>query len=352
MADYNPVMFTLARESRGKTQQALAEEVGLAQGTLSKIEAGLTTPNDTAVHLIAEALDYPDTLFKQNLTYRNLPVTFYRKQKTLPATAAKRIQATINIRQLQLRRLLASVDLPSTNVPVVDLEAYEGGVERLAREVRIRWHVPPGPIGNVTRLFEENGVLIVPFEFGSRKIDGVSIHESATGLPPVIFVSQTIPGDRLRWTLVHELAHIILHHHLPLPPEDSELEADHFASEFLLPRSEIRGQLGRLSLQNLANLKLHWKVSMQALIMRAFALGAITEGARKNLFAMFGRYGYRRNEPVTIEREEPVLVEQTIQTYLTDLGYSAPQLREVLLTKNSEFLGKAATTGRGLRIVR
>ena len=91
---------------------------------------------------------------------------------------------------------------------------------------------------------------------------------------------QNSPTDRARFTLAHELAHLIMHR---IPTPDSEGEADRFASEFLMPARDIAADLNGFSLQKAAVLKPYWRVSMAALIQHAEDLSKITEWQHKNL---------------------------------------------------------------------
>jgi Zn-dependent peptidase ImmA (M78 family)/transcriptional regulator with XRE-family HTH domain len=353
MAGYNPVMFALARDSRGLTQEALADTVGASQGTLSKLEKGQFDPPKDLVERIAEALEFPLAFFSLAFERKNLPLTFYRKQKGLLKGPIRKIQARIAIQQLQITRLLQSVETPPVRVPQLDLKGFSGGADRLARELRIAWHVPSGPLDNVTRVIEAAGVMVVPFDFESRKIAGLSIYEKDSGVPPFIFVNSTMPGDRLRWTLAHELAHLIAHTHLPIPPQDEELQADRFAAEFLMPQSDIRGQLLGLNLMALASLKEHWKVSMQALIMRAWDIGELSTSGKAKLFAKLSMCDYRLHEPVEIRREEPSMLRAVINTHFEELGHSEVQVSEIALSTLPRFRSAYLPTPRpgGLRLV-
>ena len=107
-------------------------------------------------------------------------------------------------------------------------------------------------------------------------------------MPPVFFVNESIPGDRERFTLCHELAHVVLHHK---PAKDPEAEADRFASEFLMPANEIRAELSRLTIEKAADLKIRWKVSMQAIIRRARDLRAIDQDRYTNMMKRMSRIG-------------------------------------------------------------
>ena len=76
--------------------------------------------------------------------------------------------------------------------------------------------------------------------FGTTQVDALSIYEVDDDIPPIIFINMQFPWDRLRYTMIHELAHIILHHHNPdyTLNTDCEKEADQFAAAFcFLPKT-------------------------------------------------------------------------------------------------------------------
>jgi Zn-dependent peptidase ImmA (M78 family) len=64
----------------------------------------------------------------------------------------------------------------------------------------------------------------------------------------------------------------------------------------------------KVSLTDYARLKATWGISMQALIMRAFAVGRIGETRRRSLFVQLSAHGWRKQEPVTVGKEEPRLL--------------------------------------------
>ena len=90
-------------------------------------------------------------------------------------------------------------------------------------------------------------------------------------------------------------------------PTIIENQADLFAGEFLAPGNEIMPLLGSLTLPKLAGLKLEWKISMQALVMRASHFGTITPSQKQSLFIHLNKGGYRIREPETLDppREYP-----------------------------------------------
>jgi Zn-dependent peptidase ImmA (M78 family) len=183
--------------------------------------------------------------------------------------------------------------------------------------------------------------------------DAVSFYDRRRGLPPVIVVQRGIPGDRFRFTLCHELAHLLFHHHKPATV-DCESEADLFASEFLAPIKQIRSSLSRIGLDRLVALKAQWGVSMQTLVRVAFDSGLITERQRRTFYFRLARAGFSRSmEPDVVPREEPSFLREVIEHYETELGYSSDELSRMLgLRKSEEFRCVFKSSERELRVVR
>jgi Zn-dependent peptidase ImmA (M78 family) len=102
--------------------------------------------------------------------------------------------------------------LPS--VPAVEPDQYAGDVHRVAQTIRQRWGIPRGPLKDLTKIVEDAGVVIVSFDFGTPLIDGFSQHPSDS-LPAIIFINSRQPKDRFRFSLAHELAHLVTRHQIP-----------------------------------------------------------------------------------------------------------------------------------------
>ena len=335
-------MMILARESRGVTQTELAHRIGVKQGTISKYEAGLLEPPDDFTKELSSALGYTPDLFFQTGRPYGMPPFHYRRRKKLGAKALSKIIAEMNIRRIHLSILLRSYDAEtSNNIPEIDRDEYRGGhgrdfsVEDVARHLRERWLVPNGPIENVTDLIEENGGYVIPCNFESGLIDAVS--QRIDGMPVLFFINMNAPADRTRYTLCHELGHMVLHTTTVLDDEEMEVEADRFAGAFLVPANELRSQLHCFDLRQVVNLKRHWKVSMAAITMRAFHLGIITPYQRKVFFIQMGKLGYRNSEPYEPPKEYPKRLGRIFSYFCSVLGYTKAELASSLFISESEI---------------
>ena len=348
------LMVMLARESRGFTQTALAKLTGIAQGTISKIENGQLQPNEEILCQLALALGYPQGFFLQEHDFRNLPVDFFRKRLSVSGLVIKAIRARINILRLHVRTLLRSAELPPLRIRPMTLKEFGGDAELAARTIRIQWHLPPGPIENIVKIIEDAGILIVRCDFGTHQIDAVSLYDPDDELPPVILLNSTMPGDRCRFTLAHELMHLIFHYHMPLIGADVDVEgeADRFAAAFLMPRADIRAHLVRPTLKKLASLKPYWKVSIQALLRRADSLGYLTPRQTRFLWMQIGKHGYRTAEPFPIPQEEPTLLKELVRFHIEELGYTEREMSNLLHCEPIEFRATFMGSCPNLRILK
>jgi Zn-dependent peptidase ImmA (M78 family)/transcriptional regulator with XRE-family HTH domain len=326
----NPNMVTVARESRGLSQSELAKRLSIAQGALSKIEGGLRSPSPELITKLSVELDYPPEFFYSPEPVFGLGVgtLYHRERQALASSVLAMIHAQVNIRRIHISRLLKSVEFPEGKIRHLDLDDYGGSPVKIAQAVRANWLLPNGPVHNITEAIENSGGIIIRFDFGTSLIDAVS--QWPPDMPPLFFVNDAIPGDRLRYSLAHELAHVIMHE---IQTEHMEDEANRFAAEFLMPANDIRSSLEPVTLPRLAALKSYWKISMAALLKRATDLEAISERQARTLWMKMGQAGFRRREPpeLDIPIEEATLFTELMDTHRQDLGYSLSDL-SILLT--------------------
>ena len=129
------------------------------------------------------------------------------------------------------------------------------------------------------------------------------ISSSSEGLPPLFFMNRDVPGDRFRFSLAHELGHMILH---SIPDDETKIEdqAHRFAAAFLMPSAEIKPYLVAPKLSSLARVKAFWKVSIKALIKRAHDLHLITDNQYRWLNVQYSK-AFKTGEPIPVERERP-----------------------------------------------
>ncbi|HMG84700.1 MAG TPA: XRE family transcriptional regulator [Terracidiphilus sp.] len=342
MPEFNPGMVVLARESRGYTQSELAKLIGVEQGTISKLEAGFLFTPEELIAKVADTLRYPLQFFFQNEKVYGFgsSVFYHRKRQGLPMKQLRQLHAEMNIRRYGIQKLLRATGIAASNsFDHFDPQEYRGRVDVIARAVRTAWRIPPGPIRNLTEALEDAGAIIIRHDFGTRKADAVS--EWVEPNPPIFFINShpDVTGDRLRFSLAHELGHVVMHE-FPMP--HMEEQADIFASEFLTPERDIAHQLTRLTLPKLAMLKQEWRVSMGSLIEQAYRIGNISKSQRSRLIIQLRAetHSYRESVETDIPIEKPTLLDELIQTHLVGLRYSIEQLSLLMNELEPEFIAK------------
>jgi Zn-dependent peptidase ImmA (M78 family) len=350
---FNPEMLAIARDAREFTQGALIDRLRepMSQGKLSKIENGLIAPSDEDVAALAAALGVRTEFFFHPYVRRAAPPTYHRKRVKLPKGDWERIYATAEIYRMTAGLMLKSLELtPSRPTPpAIDPDEHDGRVQEIAVAIRQLWALPRGPVADVTALLESAGLVIVLFDFGTDLCDGFCQH-AADGVPPIIFANSRQPKDKLRYSLAHELGHIVLHR---LPNPDMEQQANTFAAEFLMPTADITKDFYSLSLEKFMTLKRYWKTSMQALMFKARDVGRISESAFRYYMMNLSKRGWRTKEPVEIEvQESPRLLGQLVRNHMGRLGYSLDDLSCLTGLTHDEFqkLYGLATTPK-LRLI-
>lgn len=314
-------MLVLARESRGLTQAELAAAMikaspsgeAVSQGYVSRAESARLTVSGERLALYAQALGYPVELLALDPTVPGTGVglVHHRKKAALTASSLRCVHAQLALTRLQVEALaeVAGRDLREHQVPAVELNTLTTPKDA-ARSVRMAWQMPSGPVPNMIGALEEAGVLVLVRDLGSAHLDAVSQFDGARA--PLVLVNFHAPVDRCRFSLAHELGHLVLHH--SPGGADQERQADAFAAEFLMPSSQIRSAFAAgLDLGRLAELKKEWRVSMSALLRRAQTLNAITEWQYRSAMIEMSALGYRITEPVTLPSEQPIAVDELVK---------------------------------------
>lgn len=346
-------MIGLRRRMLSLSQAELASRAGIAQGTLSKIEQGIKEASAEVISRLAEALKCPQSFFFQNEREYGAPMSAHAMFRKKAATGQKvldRVIADLNIRIGHIRKFISSVDFePELPFPQYDVDDFNGDVAAVADSVRRAWLVPRGPIRSLTEYAERAGCLVVHCDMEDAKIDGVSYR--IPGIPPVLFLNRNQPADRMRFSLAHEIGHLIMHAY---PHPAMEQEADEFASALLMPASDIGPELQGLTIEKAAYMKPQWRVSMAALIYRASALKRIDKYKADYLWRQMSARNFRLREPTAVdfEHEQTSVMDALIDNLVNQMGYSPEELTGLLHLHYSELSEMYHLRPLGLRVIK
>lgn len=320
-----PGRLTEARIACGMNQTELAASVGVSRQAISAYEQGDKLPEPATMRTIAEVLEQPISFFtgESPASFGPFSANFFRKTgaDTKKRNAACGVHARWFAQTAYVFDDLANfpaVDLPSFEPESAASSRYQDEeIERIAEIVREHFGLGLGPISNVVRLLETKGVIVCRLEMKGEKVEAFSFW---SGVRPFIFLaSDKSSGARARFDAAHELGHLVLHRWIGADEieekdrlKEIEREADRFASAFLLPRKSFPNEVYSPRLMAFVDLKLRWKVSIQAMVYRCKDLGLFDEQQVTNLYKQISFKKWRTVEPLDgdggIPLEQPLLL--------------------------------------------
>lgn len=317
----------IARESRGLSQCNLSKQIGVTQATLSRFEKGMLDVNPDVIIKISQALNYPKSLFERDIRCAGESSLFYRKRASMTIKRLAILESKISILSKSIDELIESINIPDLRIPSVEPSVYNRPQE-IAYKIRTFLGVPSGPIDNIVSLLERNGVIVMFIDIDKMdKFDGMTMF--TTNQVPIIWINRNISNDRKRFSLAHELGHLVMHlrsDDLEKSENQKEIEANQFASEFLMPECQCKEDLFNLKYKDLSMKKLYWKISKAAIIYRAKELKCISEKTAKYLFVTLGRNGERKHESVEVFIDEPLIVKKMYDLHVSELKYSIEEM--------------------------
>ncbi|HXM49591.1 MAG TPA: XRE family transcriptional regulator [Pyrinomonadaceae bacterium] len=166
-------------------------------------------------------------------------------------------------------------------------------IRLLTEKVRSDFEQNEPPI-NIYLIIDGLGVSLVPTAF-DKVAAVVGRAESSLQRAPWIAVNSSQPSFRQRFSIAHELAHLLLHeeelvlhaHYFKKQFEKKEIDADSFASELLLPRELLKASIESVAAQTIEEAVLllsHlYQVSFAAMAYRLYALEMITRSKYEEL---------------------------------------------------------------------
>jgi Zn-dependent peptidase ImmA (M78 family) len=317
----------LARESRGITQKTMAEAIeGLNQGNLSKMEKGVLPISEEMIGRVAKYLDYPVSFFYKESQSRKLNSFFYRKRVTMPNRELTMLEARFDTARIAIDELLDSVEIPEFDLP--SISTFSGITPKeVARRTRLFLGIQKGPIENFVKTIERHGIIVVFLEDAPEKFFGVTMFTNKA--VPVIFINGDKSGDNKRFTLGHELGHLVMHLRedvYSLDEKDMDKEADAFSSEFNMPEQECRGDLLNVKYKDLPTIKMYWKLSKAAICYKAKEMGMLGDSQYRYYMMQLSKSGQRKKETEYIDIDDPSLLRKIVKVHLEDLEYSKKEL--------------------------
>ncbi|WP_104062056.1 ImmA/IrrE family metallo-endopeptidase [Arthrobacter sp. 4R501] len=331
---FDPARLTQARRLAGITKQALGDAVGVSGAAIGQYEAGVS-PRPEILGLLARELGQPVAFFAMGRPIGKLDVSQAHFRSLRSTRASERLKATSFVEQVWevTFALEKRVAFPDVNVPFNEADSSMSPVEA-ARALRSYWEMPNGPVPNLVELMERNGIVVSLLALRGEQDETARVDAfSTTALNrPIVVVTPERARSvyRHRFTCAHELGHLILHRELAVGDPRQEREADAFAAEFLMPRSEIEPVLpATMNLPRLGQISQKWGVSPEALVFRMQELKGASDVSVRRAYQKL-RSGNRQEASVAdYPGEVPMLLTEAMKV-ADKFGFSIADLANEL----------------------
>ena len=272
--------------------------------TVTRLEKANNEPEPETVELIAKSLGFPrEFFFGGDIDDLSKDAASFRSLTSMTAREREAALASGSLAYLLADYVSAKFNLPEPKL--IDL-SHERDPAAAARTVRQAWALGEQPISSMIKLLESKGVRVFSLAENTKNVDAFSCWRNDI---PYVFLNTFKSAERSRLDAAHELAHLTLHKHGgPRQGRDAEIEANNFASSFLMPKADVRSRLpfvGRLD--DLVAAKKRWGVSTAALAYRLHKLGILSDWQYRMFCIQINQRGYRSEEPNGLPREESVL---------------------------------------------
>lgn len=306
---FNSSRLKIARQRRKLSGKRLAELAGVTPVTISKIENG-HQPEAAVVDKLAAALGYPkDFFFMCPPEVLESDTVSFRSLKKMNAAERDASLAAGTLGIALYDWIDSKFNLPEPDL--IDLSKERNRPEGAARILRQHWQLGDRPVGNILKLLESKGVRILSLSENTRNVDAYSFWRSDY---PYVFLNQEKTAERSIFDSIHELGHLVLHHHAGARNEKgAEMQADRFASAFLMPEADVMNRIAHVyDASQIIKAKNRWKVSAMALAYRLHSLKLISDWSYRSICIELGKRGYRKGEPVGIERETSTVLAKVL----------------------------------------
>ena len=205
--------FKSARLMNGFSLQDLADAMDnqLTRQAIHRYEKGEVIPDTDKINLLSKVLHVnPDYFFRA--TKVELGEVEFRKLSKMPqkeASIIKEITKEKLSRYLELEEILGLANEFEDYLKDFEIVSEYKQVNKAAELLRKKWGLGVSPIFNIVELLEDKNIKVLDLRV-NEDFDGLQTRVNGT-IPVVAYNTKKInKPDRIRFTLLHELAHLLL----------------------------------------------------------------------------------------------------------------------------------------------
>lgn len=324
------------RLKQNMSKKELASLVNVTPMAITHYESGERRPNMETIKALAAALGVRVSDF---LGKRDEKLVFihgeFRRNSKLPGRQQEFVRQSV---EEYVGRFYAVVNILGDKVlpeaPKIHQLKLSGNPGRDAMEMRRYLHIAEsGPVGNLIELLENRGIILYVCDVDCQDFSGMN---GMVNERPYIMVNKNMSPERIRSTIVHELAHLLFiwdEYESAKTEKEVENMATAISGAFLFPAEDAVRELGirrtRIT-RDMNYICKEYGISMYLLVKRAVLCNIISENLARDFYIKAGQAGWKKNEPVRIGKEEPTLFLQLV--------FRAVCENEISIQKGAELL--------------
>jgi Zn-dependent peptidase ImmA (M78 family) len=339
--EFNSSRLSLARRRRGMSKAMLSKETGISLRSLGYYEDKTSEikPSETHTQILASTLKLPvEFFYGPDIEEINPEAVSFRKLSKLPALEREAALAAGTFAKELSTWIEQKFRLLEPSIP--SLRGF-ANPEAAAEALRAEWGLGLRPIRNTVHLLEGHGVRVFSLPVNSHQVDAFSLWHSK----PYVFLNPKKSAEHGRFDAAHELGHLALHKHIVSSrSRETELEADRFASAFLMPSGDVSGHVPparTISVKTIHKLKKRWGVSAMALVHRLHDLKIISDWQYRGLCIELSTDGYRSDEKDGAQRDTSQVLEKVLSALRSEgitrgriareIGFTAAEIDSLLV---------------------
>lgn len=327
---FEPARLTQARVRQLLTKTELATKVGVSPAAISQYEAGVNAPRADVLERLARTLDVRPDFFSVGRPLARIDTVHahFRSLRSARACDRQKALATAALVWELTFALERHVKLPEVDMPVVPADTPPA---QAAAALRRHWGLPEGPVKHLAATVESHGIVVAVRPLG--EIDTVDAFSVVIVGRPIIVTTprRTENVFKHRFSIAHELGHLLLHGDSHEVGVAAEKQADEFAAAFLTPAAAMDAVLPkRLDLAALDRLGRTWGVSPHSLVRRMVERGRTTESSARRAYQRLSVLHDSSADPSrAYPGESPALLKKAAEL-AADHGAPIPTLAETL----------------------
>lgn len=331
----------------GLTLDELCAKMGniVSKQSLSKYEKGVMMPENKVIVALAKALEVNLEYFFRPLS--TISKVEFRKRSSLGVKKQEQVKECVRDiaeRYITVEQLL-NINIAFHN-PIKDIMVNDCNVvENAVRELRKSWWTGLRNLSNVVELLEDKGIKVLLVDF-DESFEGLSAWVNDNEFP-VVVINKKMTVERIRFTAMHELGHLLLTIPSDLPEKEKEKICHRFANAMLLPKEALLEEVGEkrssISLPELIAIKEQYGISVAATMMRMKDLGIISASYYKNFYITIlskNRKEERMGEYMGLEESKrfSMLLNRAVAEEVVSMSRAAELSKMKLSTFRSEYL--------------